>query len=168
MPTKLQKYFPMLRNRDEILKEIDANVKLTEKFYSWKEEQRQEFLDIFRENVDNNGIKNKLDAWLTFLGMDEPEKIIELIDRYPEFSAMYEHVYYICRNVEDIMGIFSEELKIMDRNTVKYMVDEMQEMIDEKDRQLEEKAQEIEENKQCMKEKDLKIEELEKELAKYR
>ena len=32
------------------------------------------------------------------------------------------------------MGIFSEELRIMDRNTVKYMVDEMQEMIDEKDR----------------------------------
>lgn len=132
-------------------------------------------LDIFRENVDNNGVKNKLDTWLTFLGIDEPEKIIELIDRYPEFRAMYEHVYYICRNVEDIMGIFSEELRIMDRNTVKYMVDEMQETIDEKDRQLEEKEQEIEESKQCMKEmgqqieeKDQKIEELKKELAKYR
>lgn len=100
--------------------------------------------------------------------MDEPEKIIELIDRYPEFSAMYEHVYYICRNVEDIMGIFSEELKIMDRNTVKYMVDEMQEMIDEKDRQLEENKQYMKEKEQQIEEKDQKIEELEKELAKYR
>ena len=28
------------------------------------------------------------------------------------------------------MGIFSEELKIMDRNTVKYMVDQMQDELD--------------------------------------
>ena len=84
-------------------------------------------LDIFRENVHNKGIKNKLDAWLVFLSMDEPERIIDLITAYPEFKAMYEHVYSMCRNVEDAMGIFSEELKILDRNTVRYMVDEMQE-----------------------------------------
>ena len=88
-------------------------------------------LDIFRENVHNKGIKNKLDAWLVFLSMDEPERIIELITTYPEFKAMYEHVYSMCRNVEDAMGIFSEELKILDRNTVRYMVDEMQDTINE-------------------------------------
>ena len=49
---------------------------------------------------------------------------------------MYEHVYNMCRNVEDVMGIFSEELKILDRNTVKYMVDEMQETIDEQNIQI--------------------------------
>lgn len=88
-------------------------------------------LDIFRENVHNKGIKNKLDAWLVFLSMDEPERIIELITTYPEFKAIYEHVYSMCRNVEDVMGIFSEELKILDRNTVRYMVDEMQDTINE-------------------------------------
>ena len=88
-------------------------------------------LDIFRENVHNKGIKNKLDAWLAFLSMDEPDRIIELITTYPEFKAMYEHVYSMCRNVEDAMGIFSEELKILDRNTVRYMVDEMQDTINE-------------------------------------
>ena len=67
-------------------------------------------LDIFRENVHNKGIKNKLDAWLAFLSMDEPDRIIELITTYPEFKAMYEHVYSMCRNVEDAMGIFSEEV----------------------------------------------------------
>ena len=46
MQTKLQQYFPMLRSREEILREIDATVKLTEKFYSWREAQRQEFLDF--------------------------------------------------------------------------------------------------------------------------
>ena len=93
-------------------------------------------LDIFRENVHNKGIKNKLDAWLVFLSMDEPERIIELISAYPEFKAMYEHVYSMCRNVEDAMGIFSEELKILDRNTVRYMVDEMQDTINEQKEQL--------------------------------
>ena len=71
-----------------------------------------------------------------FLSMDDPERIIELITAYPEFKAMYEHVYSMCRNVEDAMGIFSEELKILDRNTVRYMVDEMQDTINEQKEQL--------------------------------
>ena len=51
----------------------------------------------------------------------------------------------MCRNVEDVMGIFSEELKILDRNTVKYMVDEMQETIDEQKNQLKTKQSKIDE-----------------------
>ena len=43
------------------------------------------------------------------------------------------------------MGIFSEELKILDRNTVKYMVDEMQETIDEQKKQLKTKQSKIDE-----------------------
>lgn len=108
-------------------------------------------LDIFRKNVQYKGIENKLDAWLTFLSTDEPEQIIRLITEYPEFKAMYEHVYNMCRNVEDVMGIFSEELKILDRNTVKYMVDEMQETIDEQKKQLKTSAETIDEQKKQLK-----------------
>ena len=54
-------------------------------------------------------------------------------------------MYNMCRNVEDVMGIFSEELKILDRNTVKYMVDEMQETIDEQKNQLKTKQSKIDE-----------------------
>lgn len=75
--------------------------------------------------------------------MDEPEQIIDLITAYPEFKVMYEHVYNICRNVEELMGIFSEELKILDRNTVKYMVDQMQETIDEQKVQIAKKDQQL-------------------------
>ena len=92
-----------------------------------------------------------MDAWLTFLSTDEPEQIIGLITEYPEFKAMYEHVYNMCRNVEDVMGIFSEELKILDRNTVKYMVDEMQETIDEQKKQLKTSAETIDEQKKQLK-----------------
>ncbi len=44
-------------------------------------------LDIFRKNVQYKGIKNKLDAWLTFLSTDEPEQIIELITEYPRIQS---------------------------------------------------------------------------------
>ena len=96
-------------------------------------------LDLFRSNVQNKSIKNKMDAWLAFLSMDDPDMIIQLITEYPEFKAMYQQVYEICRNVEALMGIFSEELRIMDRNTVKYMVDQMQEEIDSQKQELEQK-----------------------------
>ena len=59
------------------------------------------------------------------------------------WTFIYEHVYNICRNVEELMGIFSEELKILDRNTVKYMVDQMQETINEQKAQIAEKDQQL-------------------------
>ena len=121
-------------------------------------------LDIVRKNVQYKGIENKLDAWLTFLSTDEPEQIIGLITEYPEFKAMYEHVYNMCRNVEDVMGIFSEELKILDRNTVKYMVDEMQETIDEQKKQLKTSAETIDEQKKQLKTKQSKIDELQEQI----
>lgn len=46
MNTKLKAYFPMIRTREEILRDIQQNINLTERFYSWKEEQREEFMDF--------------------------------------------------------------------------------------------------------------------------
>ncbi len=82
--------------------------------------------------------------------------IIQLITEYPEFKAMYQQAYEICRNVEALMGIFSEELRIMDRNTVKYMVDQMQEEIDSQRQEiklLKEELQILKENKMNSKSK---------------
>ena len=86
-------------------------------------------LDIFSQTVHNNGIRNLLEAWLVFLSPDSPELMISLITEYPKFKVMYEHLYYICQNVERMMEMYSAELKILDRNTVQYMVDQMQEAI---------------------------------------
>ena len=119
-------------------------------------------LDLFRSNVQNKGIKNKLDAWLVFLSMDEPERIIDLITVYPEFKVMYEHVYSMCRNVEDAMGIFSEELKILDRNTVRYMVDEMQDTINEQKDVIKTLKTQAESDKNMIEELKRKIADLQK------
>ena len=39
---------------------------------------------------------------------------------------MYQETYQLCRNTEAVMGLFSEELRELDRNTVQLMIDEMQ------------------------------------------
>ncbi len=83
-------------------------------------------LDIYKENHQNKGIKKKLDGWLTFLSSDDPEDIIALIEKYPEFKPMYGQIYEICQNIEQVMGMFSKELYELDRNTVQYMIDELQ------------------------------------------
>lgn len=112
-------------------------------------------LDIFRENHYNKIIENKLDAWLAFLCMDDPDIIITISETYPEFKAMYEQVYDICRNVEDVMGIFSKELQELDRNTVQLMIDEMQEEINQQKVALEEKDEVLAKQKAALEEKEL-------------
>ena len=84
------------------------------------------------QKLHNEGIKSELDTWLTFLGSDEPEYIVKLIQEYPQFKSMYEDLYNMCLNIEGVMNMFSKELQILDRNTVKYMIDELQDQLDEK------------------------------------
>lgn len=96
-------------------------------------------LDVFRDIVHNKGIRNKLEAWLEFLSTDSPEEIAELVEAYPEFRKLYAEVYGLCLNVERVMEMFSKELQELDRNTVQYMIDEMQEEIDEQRQKLDEK-----------------------------
>ena len=101
-----------------------------------------------------------------FLTSDEPERIAELLEAYPEFKRLYEDIYELCRNVEDIMGLFSKELRELDRNTVQYMIDEMQEEIDASKKVIEEQEQQItEQGKQITEQsKQLKQQELENQL----
>lgn len=70
--------------------------------------------------------------------MDDPETIIEIIEKYPDFKEMYEQAYDVCRNIEEVMQMFSKELLELDRNTVKLMIDDMQKQIEEKDEQIRE------------------------------
>lgn len=121
-------------------------------------------LDIFQKIHQNKDIQSKLEAWLVFLSMDDPEEIIRLLETYPEFRPLYEHIYDMCRNMEDVMGIFSEELRELDRNTVQYMIDEMQEDIDRKQALLEQQEQQLQQQNQQLEMKNRQIEELKRML----
>ena len=120
-------------------------------------------LDIFRERHQN--ITNKTEAWLTFLSTDRPEQIIQLIKKYPKFREMYEEIYVICRNVERVMEMFSKELLELDKNTVQYMIDEMQETIDSQQNQLQEKQETIDSQQNQLKEQQSKLDETNRMLS---
>ncbi len=93
-------------------------------------------LDIFRARLQNNPMESRLEAWLTFLSERNPEKIAELIEAYPDFKFIYEDIYKMCQNMEEAMGLFAEELKILSRSTVQLMMDEMQNKLDRKAEEL--------------------------------
>ena len=95
-------------------------------------------LDIFQETLDNKNvtITNELEAWLTFLSMDDPDTILKLIRSYPKFEPIYRDIYEMCQNLERMIEMFSKELAELDKNTVQYMIDEMQDKIDEQERTI--------------------------------
>ena len=82
----------------------------------------------------------------------DPERIIELINKYPMFRQMYGDVYEVCRNMEKVMGMYSKELQELDRNTVQYMIDEMQETIDAQKQALNEQSETIKSQAQIISE----------------
>ena len=111
-------------------------------------------LDIFKKTHHNKPIENKLEAWLTFFSAEEPDEIINLIESYPEFIPLYKDLSELCRNTKKVMGMFSKELQELDRNTVSYMIDEMQEEINQQKAELEGKDAALQEQKNMLEEKD--------------
>ena len=116
-------------------------------------------LDIFRKTIYNKGIQDELDAWLVFLSVEEPEQIVELLEKYPKFRPMYEQVYEMCRSTERVMGMFSRELKELDDNTVEFMIDELKELADKEKARAEEAEARAEEERSRAEEAEARVEE---------
>ena len=116
-------------------------------------------LDNFQDILHNNDnkIRNKLEAWFVFLSMDEPEMIERLIREYPQFKKYYEEIYELCRNTEKVMGMFSKELQELDRNTVQYMIDDMQDEIDAQKNTIDIQKNTIDTQERLLTQKDGKI-----------
>lgn len=98
-------------------------------------------LDTFRNSVHN--INNKLQAWLTFFSSDEPADILKLINAYPEFCELYQEIAKFRKKPEELIYMYSEALAIADRNTIRLMIDDMQEELAAKDDEIAAKDNEI-------------------------
>ena len=88
---------------------------------------------------------------------------------------MYQQIYEICRNTERVMGMYSEELRILDRNTVQLMIDEMQDEIDgqkkallQRDEQLSQKDEQLSRQAQQLSRKDEQIEQQLQEITRLK
>ena len=120
-------------------------------------------LDNFRSIKHNESskmvINNRLEAWLAFMCMDDPDDILRIIESCPDFKEMYEQIYDICRNLDGVMRMFSKELQELDRNSVELMVDEMQKDLDKTREKLVETKEQLNEKDQQLEMKNKKIEE---------
>ena len=115
-------------------------------------------LDTFhsvRQNIDSY-----LDAWFTFLSSDEPQDIINLISAYPEFEEYYHDITIFRTKPKELMNMYSEVLAQIDKNTERYMIDEMKQEVEELKLEAEELKLEAEELKLEAEELKLEAEEL--------
>lgn len=98
-------------------------------------------LDIFLKSQHN--ISKKLDAWLMLIASDNMEQIWNVINAYPEFGEIYYQVFQFRRKVEELMNMYSDALRILDANTVKYMIEQQAEEIEQQKEKIDQLDQEM-------------------------
>ena len=80
-------------------------------------------LDTFKSVVQN--IDPKREAWLKFLTEDDPDEIVKFVNQYPEFLPCYHDLIAFRQNPKEMINMFSDALRELDRNTERYMVEEL-------------------------------------------
>ena len=81
--------------------------------------------EYYLSNDIGNNTRKNVNAWLSLFVTDDIEKIDRNIEKYPWLEEIYiEMVKYLVKP-EEVFNMYSEALRILDENTVKYMVDEL-------------------------------------------
>ena len=99
-------------------------------------------LDVFREFPYAKD-KNEQTAWLSFLLTETVEEAEKLVSEYPWLEEIYRELAMLRRKPEEVLGMFSDALKIMDQNTVKYMIDEQKQVMNEQQKKINEQKEEL-------------------------
>ena len=107
---------------------------------------------------------DSLDGWLSILTAETMADVEHVIRRYPWSEPIFREMSAYVNNPEEVILMFSEALKIADRNTVKYMIEELQ----DRATQAEEKQKQAEENQRLAEDKQKQAEEKQKQEAQMR
>ena len=86
-------------------------------------------LDTFKTEVHN--VSTKRDAWLKFMTEDDPDEIVRFVNQYPEFLPCYHDLIAFRQNPKELVNMFSDALREMDKNTERYMVEELNKEVSE-------------------------------------
>lgn len=120
-------------------------------------------LDIFfyiEDNKENGTEMSELEAWLYFIGSDNPAHVRKVIASHPKFAELYQEILYFRYHPKEAVQMFSDALRILDENTVKYMVEEMKQELEVKEQEIQQQKQEMEKQKQELESQKQVIEEL--------
>ncbi len=99
-------------------------------------------LDVFRESKYAKDI-NELNAWLSLLTAQSVDDLAALVSDYPWMEAICKDMSEYMYDPEEVITMFSEALRMLDENTVHYMIDELQKERDEAITALNEKENEM-------------------------
>ena len=129
-------------------------------------------LDVFSENKYPLDKNNRLTAWLSLLATRDTQDLDTILAAYPWLEEIYQDMASYLRKPEEVLTMFSDALKILDHNTVQYMIDEMQNTIDgqkaeiaDKDLQIADQATEIADQAAQLADKNSQIADKDSQLA---
>ena len=108
MASKLKKYFPIIREKEEVLAEIEKSRALQEKFGKWTEEQREEFLNLC---TGVKGLKLLYDGF--FKEIMNPEYVPE---RLNDFLSQI-----LCQKVRVLKVLPADSVRIADESSLLIM-----------------------------------------------
>lgn len=129
-------------------------------------------LDVFGQNGYTKSKElDDLEGWLSILTAETMADVERVIGRYPWSEPIFREMSAYVNNPEEVILMFSEALKIADRNTVKYMIEELQDratQAEESQKQEAKKRKLAEENQKLAEEKQKLAEESQKQEAQMR
>ena len=99
-------------------------------------------LDVFKESKYAKDI-NELNAWLSLLTAQSVDDLAALVSDYPWMEAICKDMSEYMYDPEEVITMFSEALRMLDENTVHYMIDELQKERDDAITALNEKENEM-------------------------
>ena len=101
-------------------------------------------LDVFKEisySIDID--RNEQTAWLSLLATEDVEEAEKLAEEYPWLKEIYREMEGYLHKPQEVLHMFSEALKILDQNTVQYMVEQQQEQISQQQEQIGQQQEQI-------------------------
>ena len=100
---------------------------------------------------------NRVTAWLSLLATRNVDDLTEILAVYPWLEAIYQDMASYLHKPEEVLTMFSDALKILDHNTVQYMIEEMQNTIDDQKAQISDKDSQLTDMHSQLADKDSQI-----------
>ena len=121
-------------------------------------------LDVFREIPYTEGKKSEQKAWLSLLTTENLKDAERWIWEYPWLEEIYQEIAVLRRKPEEVLGMWSEALRMLDENSLKYYVDELREQVKVAEEKAEEERKKAEEERKKAEEEKKKAEEERKKI----
>ncbi len=107
---------------------------------------------------------NDLEGWLSILTAETIADVERVIRRYPWSEAIFREMSAYVNKPEEVIHMFSEALKIADKNTVKYMIEELQDKLQQTEDELQQAENKQKQEAELRKQEEEKRKQAEDEL----